>query len=181
MLASLYALVLSFCMFIVPSLVTKYSNHKTNFVLMNPPVEIGICSQVEDLFPLSKALMDPNPPQKGQNLTITLLGDLQKPLLPDSYLRVLLVKGSLKFPRIQLSVCDYIEGGCPVRSSPLTTMNLHFTIPSMVPAGEYEIHAELYGKVPETGYFHKLPSWITLAKAEDEYKRFTCIEGTLAM
>ena len=120
------------------------------YILMNTPAVILLCSDAEDVMTVSKVDLSPNPPIKGQNLTVKIEGILSEDLSTDATMFVSMKKGMIKFPRMKIPACDYFTGGCPISKGP-ASLEMMFEIPQMIPGGSYEVRAILYNVDKDMG------------------------------
>jgi hypothetical protein len=104
---------------------------------------IILCSSEDDAMNVTSVSLSPDPPAKGADLTVSIRGELFEPLNVGAYLVAKVKKGTITFPQIRFSACDYIVGGCPVAKN-ITEVNMLFQIPKYAPGGEYDVKAMLY-------------------------------------
>jgi hypothetical protein len=152
----------------------RYRYSAPNFVMFEPPANVSICNEPGDRMNVTTVGLSPNPPVKGDNLTILLQGHMKENLQEGSYLMVQVNKGSFRLPKIKTQACDYTVEGCPIPAAQ-GEISFLFEIPKMMPSGNYKIKAELYNPDMEEG-----------RKAQHHYsakfeipQRLACIEGEL--
>merc|ERR1711907_932392 len=91
-------------------------------------------------FKLTGATIDPNPAQKGKNITYTMTGTVVKDVTDGTIEFNLLYKLAGKWVHgpfhKKYNICD--ENTCPLKAGTIS-MSLHSDIPAFVPGGEYKV------------------------------------------
>lgn len=113
------------------------------FVMEDTPSEITICNEASDIFEISDIVLLPDPPLKGQNLSIRVRGDMKNELTEGSYMTVMLKIGALEFPIIQLDTCEYLENKCPINKGEVD-LEMKFAIPNELPSGTVNAEVLIY-------------------------------------
>lgn len=113
------------------------------FIFSDTPTTIFLCGNDDDVMKVLDIDIDPNPPRKGENVSIIAFGSLQETLNDGAYIVAEMKKGVLRFPKIKASICENLVGGCPVQKG-ATKLELKFEIPKVFPSGNYEVKAVVY-------------------------------------
>lgn len=100
------------------------------------------------LVDIYKLNLTPNPPVKGQNLTIYAEGFVEKTIVDGAYVDVDVKYGYLRLLRQEYDLCE--ESGnagveCPIKEGKLV-VNTSVAIPAQFPAGKYSITGRAYTK-----------------------------------
>lgn len=150
---------------------------KTDFILYDSPTKVELCGSDNDIMKVSNIILSPDPPQKGQNFSLQVVGDLLE-TITDASLVAKLAKGPFKFPQMKMSACEYIVGGCPIEAGEVT-LEMIFEIPKVLPGGSYDIVASLMSKPPTNR--KSLPTkYEFLENYIDESENLvTCLSGTV--
>ena len=163
---------------------------ENKFTLIDTLATIVLCSSPDDVMNVTSVVLHPDPPQKGENLTVSINGMLSEDLNNGSYLMAKVKKGVIKFPQIRFPACDYIVGGCPVAKA-TDRIDMMFSIPKFTPGGVYEIEAVLYNveanKKGKAMWSRFIKSWngqemqdVHLQTLE-EGPRVACIQGSVEL
>lgn len=166
-------------------------NHLSNgnitgigFTMSDAPATILLCMEDNDMMEITSVVLMPDPPKKGENLTVAINGYLKEPLEESAYLVAKVKKGGIKFPQFHVSICDYLSGGCPVAKG-LQKLSMTFDIPSLIPGGGYEIDTEIFQPLSEENVVknsHLLTKFTKFTKdfsMKDEDKRVLCLQGSI--
>ncbi|ODV79890.1 uncharacterized protein CANTADRAFT_21167 [Suhomyces tanzawaensis NRRL Y-17324] len=97
---------------------------------------------------LQKVVIDPNPPNRGQNLTFTAVGVLSQDVEDGAYVEVDVRYGFIKLVHQTFDLCEEItkvDLECPIKKGP-QTIKKTVEIPNEVPPGKYIINARAYTK-----------------------------------
>jgi hypothetical protein len=148
-----------------------------NFIMGDAPAEVLLCNEVSDMMQVDKVQLIPNPPQKGQNVTVKVNGILKRNLNNGSYL-LANVKRGIKLPQLKISACDYLQNGCPIEKGNVN-LSMTFDIPSMMPGGTYDVHIVLFNIENESR--KTLQKWKKLQPfiIEQEENRVLCLQGSI--
>jgi len=184
----------------------KYANKMTNeldfsfsswnpftvdtFVMSNVPSTIMLCSGRDDIMTDTKVFLEPDPPIKGENLSVVISGILQERINDGSIMYVNIKKGLVKFPQLKIPTCDYITNGCPVEKG-LANIEMKFELPNMMPSGMYDVKAVLYNndqKLNENIEIWKVPKMVKKSLKTDisssvllTGKQIACAEGQIQL
>lgn len=122
------------------ALTSKFFGPEVNFIMKmkSAPTTIELCSAPEDIMFVNNIHLNPDPPQKGANLSVIINGVLHQDINDGAYMLAHMKKGPIKFPQIKFPLCDYISSGCPVQKGQ-ASLELVFEIPKMIPGGVYEV------------------------------------------
>ncbi|GMF39455.1 unnamed protein product [[Candida] boidinii] len=122
---------------------------------------ISICDSTESqLLTLESVVLSPNPPERGQNLTISAIGTLSETIKEGAYVDVDVTYGYIKLIHQTFDLCEEIQNvdmTCPIESGKYT-LTKQVEIPKEVPPGKYTVYARAYTD-------------------EDEF--ITCLTGTV--
>jgi len=149
-----------------------------------PPATVVLCNDESDVMRVSEIVLQPDPPEKGANLTVAVDGFLEHDVLPGAYLDARIKKSGIRFPQVRVSVCEYLHAGCPVAKGS-TSMSMTFDIPKLMPGGQYEIEAALYTKRTSGN-----PSFLSMMKRcmgynfstkQNDDLRVFCLQGTMQL
>ena len=156
------------------------------FIMSEPPTTILICNAPDDMMDVTGVRLNPDPPKKGGNVTVSIDGILKHDVLPGAYLVARVKKGGIRLPQFHVTACEYLTTGCPV-SKGATTISMMFDIPKLLPGGGYDIEAVLYNKEQDALGKHQLKNmkkWMGPDKSDSfqiEGKRVACIQGSLQL
>lgn len=121
----------------------KYVSKVDYTFLDKTPATINNCALSDDVMSVSEILLIPNPPEKNSNVSLVISGNLTQDLTTDSYMLVSLKKGPIKFPKIKMNLCDFIQQECPIKKG-YTDIKLKFEIPKEIPGGSYDVETVMY-------------------------------------
>ncbi|ODQ64898.1 hypothetical protein NADFUDRAFT_83053 [Nadsonia fulvescens var. elongata DSM 6958] len=108
---------------------------------------VALCD-VEDnhLLRIDSVDIFPNPPVRGENLTINAVGFLAKEIKEGAYVDVEVKFGYIRLLRQQFDLCEQVENidmKCPLEPGPLS-INKTVELPSQIPPGKYNVVARAY-------------------------------------
>lgn len=120
----------------------------------NKPIPGGspvyTCDVTESqLLEISSVELDPNPPVRGKNLTITAAGKLLKEVEEGAYVDVEVRLGYIKLLTQTFDLCETLEDNdvgdltCPLAAG-LYSVQKEVEIPAEVPPGKYVVIARAY-------------------------------------
>ncbi|KAG0677525.1 Phosphatidylglycerol/phosphatidylinositol transfer protein [Pichia californica] len=113
----------------------------------NSPIEQCDISSKQSLK-LYSVDLSPNPPERGQNLTITASGFLSDDIEQGAYVDVVVNYGYIKLLTQTYDLCDElpnIDMTCPINNGDYTLTKI-VQIPNEVPPGKYTVFARAYNK-----------------------------------
>lgn len=125
----------------------SYSNPTQIIFDEPPPATVLLCSEDSDMMEVNDVVLIPDPPKRGQNLTVEISGWLKDDLEDGAYMLATVRKSGIKFPQFKLPVCEYLDSRCPVEKG-LRTLSMTFEIPGLMPGGGYEIQTILWNVPP---------------------------------
>lgn len=111
----------------------------------NSPVSQCDANQPQ-LLNLQKLIIDPNPPERGQNITFVATGFLSKDVEEGAYVDVEVKYGFIKLVHETFDLCEEItkvELECPVLKGE-QVIRKTVEIPAEVPPGRYSVVARAY-------------------------------------
>ncbi len=158
------------------------------FMMSGTPSTILLCSAKDDVMTVDKVYLQPDPPVKGENLSVIISGMLHENLNEGSMMYVNIKKGIIKFPQLKIPTCEYITNGCPVEKGS-ANLEMKFELPDMMPSGTYDVKAVLYNneqKMSEHVHKIKSPKMVkkflesnTMNNINIVGKRVACAEGQI--
>jgi len=110
-----------------------------------------ICQKDSSLLKINNILLTPNPPVKGQELTLQIDGFLHKSILNGSELKVVVKYKMITVYKKLLNFCDELKKinnsnlTCPILNGE-KSVNYSFTLPNEIPNGNYIIDLVLYNQ-----------------------------------
>lgn len=108
---------------------------------------VSVCDISEPkLLTIDELIIDPNPPQKGANLSIDALGFLQKSIVDGAYVVVYVKYGYIKLLEKTFDLCEEIQNvdlTCPLEAGP-QSISKQVEIPNEVPPGKYTVYARAF-------------------------------------
>ena len=108
--------------------------------------DINICSGENSVFDIKATMLTPDPPIKGQNLTLSVAGDMNAPLQQGAYLTANVKYGVVKLPAVNIGLCENLKDGCPIGARDNALVEFVFSIPGWTPSGTYDITADMFQK-----------------------------------
>lgn len=101
-----------------------------------------------DLLDIQSLVISPNPPEKGQNLTITATGTLRQSVEEGAYVLVDVKYGLIRLLRTKLDLCEQtakIDLPCPIEKGERTIEKV-VELPKVIPPGRYVVNAQVFTK-----------------------------------
>ncbi|QPG77003.1 Phosphatidylglycerol/phosphatidylinositol transfer protein [Brettanomyces nanus] len=127
-------------------------------------------ADISQLLTLSSVRMDPVPPERGQNLTISAVGTLSKLVESGAYVDVDVSYGYIKIIHQTYDLCDelpQVDMTCPLKRG-YYKIEKEVEIPKEVPPGKYLVVARAYTKDDEL---------ITCLTGEAEFPPYNIVSG----
>ncbi|KAI8852961.1 ML domain-containing protein [Chytridium lagenaria] len=109
---------------------------------------ISNCGLPTDLLTVSSLTVSPDPPKKGQDVTLMAVGDLSEEVTAGAIMRAQVKVGPIKLVDIEMDLCEKLESigkSCPLPKGE-TLITQTFSIPKEVPSGRYSVHVDLLTK-----------------------------------
>lgn len=110
------------------------------------------CDALESqILDLQSVVLTPNPPEKGQNLTVTAKGYLSEDVEDGAYVEVEVRYGFIKLIHQTFDLCEEISKvdlECPIKKGE-QIITKEVEIPDEVPPGRYMVNARAYTKDDE--------------------------------
>lgn len=100
------------------------------------------------LLDLQRVMIDPNPPQKGANLTFVATGYLSQDITDGAYVEVDVRYGFIKLIHQTFDLCEEITNvdlECPIKKGE-QVISKKVEIPEEVPPGKYLVNARAFTK-----------------------------------
>ncbi|KIN08261.1 hypothetical protein OIDMADRAFT_16571 [Oidiodendron maius Zn] len=116
----------------------------------------------DDLLVIEYINLDPNPPAKGQNLTIEAVGTFLEDVDNGAYVILQVKYGLIKLVNTETSLCEQVSNvnlECPIKKGK-KTITKEVALPREIPPGTYTVSADAYTARPES-------------------KKLTCLEATV--
>lgn len=113
----------------------------------NSPI-IQCDAQTPQLLDLQKVVIDPNPPEKGKNLTFVAEGVLKQTITDGAYVEVDVRYGFIRLIHQTYDLCEEVHNvdlECPIKKG-AQTISKKVAIPEEVPPGKYLVIARAYTK-----------------------------------
>lgn len=108
---------------------------------------ISLCdAEYEQLLEIKHLSIDPNPPAKGQNLTIEASGYLYEDVEEGAYIEVEVRYGYIRLISQTLDLCEQseqVDWSCPIKAGDLK-LNKQIELPNEIPPGKYVAVARAY-------------------------------------
>ena len=109
-----------------------------NQLLSDQPADIKICSSPDALFKIDSLVINPNPPHKGQKLSIKVEGPLRE-RVENGYVQVHVKLGVITLYNNRLNLCDILHNelqkDCPLEPGYLV-LEKEVDIPNEIPPVE---------------------------------------------
>lgn len=108
---------------------------------------ISLCDvEYEQLLEIKELSIDPNPPAKGQNLTINASGYLYEDVEEGAYIEVEVRYGYIRLISQTMDLCEQseqVDWKCPIKQGDLK-LNKQIELPNEIPPGKYVAVARAY-------------------------------------
>ncbi|KAI8837739.1 ML domain-containing protein [Chytriomyces cf. hyalinus JEL632] len=104
------------------------------------------CSLTQDFLNITSLSVFPDPPQRGQDATITIVGNLKEDIQDGSKLKLLVKMGPISLTRQEVDICQELNqsgDACPIKQGDVV-FSKSFRIPAEVPNGKYYAKLDLY-------------------------------------
>lgn len=123
----------------------------------NPHDSWSNCGEPGDLLTLKDLKITPDPPVRGEPLTIAFEGDLREPIEGSESVNIQVKYGVIKIVDMTTNLCEQLSKvedvpQCPF-SPGLWRFNHTEVLPSDIPAGRYTLTIEAYSKKFKKGIF----------------------------
>lgn len=95
---------------------------------------------------ITQVNLNPNPPSKGQNLTIFAEGIVKETILEGAYIDVDVRYGYIRLLKQTFDLCEQtknVDLECPIHEGKITLMTF-VELPSEIPPGQYTVAARAY-------------------------------------
>lgn len=121
------------------------STQETKVIPGDSPVDL--CdAEYKQLLDIDYIDVDPNPPAKGENLTISAAGYLHTEVTEGAYVEVDVRYGYIRLLRQTIDLCEQLENvnlTCPLQEGKLDLTKI-IELPSEIPPGKYLAFARAY-------------------------------------
>ncbi|KAJ3318982.1 Phosphatidylglycerol/phosphatidylinositol transfer protein [Blyttiomyces sp. JEL0837] len=105
----------------------------------NPPKTLEDCGKPHDILVLDTLTFAPDPPSRGNDVTLTAIGDLKEEIVEGARLKVVVKIGPIKVLDREMDLCaqlEHVGKSCPVPKGE-TVISSTFGIPAEAPPGRY--------------------------------------------
>lgn len=123
------------------------SNDLHTFIPGESPIDTCESPAPEtDLIDIQSLVIAPNPPQRGQNLTITASGIVKEDIVEGAYVEVEVKYGLIRLLRQSLDLCEQTEKvdlTCPIKEGTVSLERV-VELPQAIPPGKYTVNAKVY-------------------------------------
>lgn len=99
-----------------------------------------------DLIVIQNLEISPNPPERGQNLTISATGLVKEDITAGAYVEVEVKYGLIRLLRQTLDLCEQTEKvdlACPIKEGQITLERV-VELPKQIPPGRYTVNAKVF-------------------------------------
>ncbi|TID13174.1 hypothetical protein CANINC_005030 [Pichia inconspicua] len=138
---------LPFTPFLASSLSSLSSLPITKPIPGDSPLQLCDLDTAQSLH-LRSVYLDPNPPERGTNLTITASGILDDDIVAGSYVDVVVNYGYIKLISQTYDLCEQlpnVDMECPVKNGEYK-LTKQVELPDEIPPGKYTVFARAYNK-----------------------------------
>ncbi|KAL8671066.1 MAG: hypothetical protein Q9168_004414 [Polycauliona sp. 1 TL-2023] len=97
------------------------------------------------ILTIDRVDLDPNPPQKGQALSIKAKGNFTEKIEQDAYINLSVKYGLITLVNTRADLCDQmkeVDESCPLEGAKDFTKDV--TLPKEIPRGTYHVLADVY-------------------------------------
>ncbi|ORY38918.1 hypothetical protein BCR33DRAFT_700404 [Rhizoclosmatium globosum] len=140
-----------------PLALSIQSTESLQRILEDEPT-LSNCGIDNSFFEPSSIVANPDPPIKGQDLTIQVVGDLSQPLDVGTRIQMTVKVGPITITKHEIDVCEQLEESgesCPIPEGEVV-LSKTFRIPAEIPPGKYYSRIELFapGEILPIGCVH---------------------------
>lgn len=99
-----------------------------------------------DLIEITNLEISPNPPERGQNLTISATGLIKEDIEAGAYVEIEVKYGLIRLLRQTLDLCEQtekVELGCPIKEGEVSLERV-VQLPQAIPPGRYTVNARVF-------------------------------------
>ncbi|KAI8889613.1 hypothetical protein K501DRAFT_208102 [Backusella circina FSU 941] len=103
------------------------------------------CGDANDLLTIDYVNLTPDPPVKGQNLTIDFKGQLSETVPEGTTVDIIVKYGVVRLLTKKFDFCDqikHVDETCPIPEGELS-FTKDVSLPKEIPPGKYMVHAEV--------------------------------------
>ncbi|RKF56351.1 Phosphatidylglycerol/phosphatidylinositol transfer protein [Golovinomyces cichoracearum] len=101
-----------------------------------------------DLLQISYVNLNPNPPEKGQMLSVDFVGQLLDQVKKGSYVDVTVKYELITLIKTSFDLCEQLHQGnitCPIEKGPIE-VHREFKLPEAIPPGTYNVYTSAYNE-----------------------------------
>lgn len=124
-------------------------NEFRTFIPGDSPIDTCTSPAPEtDLIVIDHLEISPNPPQRGQNLTITASGTVKEDISDGAYVEIEVKYGLIRLIRQTLDLCEQtakVDLPCPIEEG-VVTLQREVQLPQAIPPGKYSVNAKVFTK-----------------------------------
>jgi len=100
----------------------------------------------DDILELEHVNLDPNPPLKGQTLTIDVAGTLKEDIEKGAYVELQVKYGLIRLVSTKADLCEQVSNvdlECPIQKGK-AVITKDVDLPKEIPPGKYTVFADAY-------------------------------------
>lgn len=131
----------------IPSSGFAHSTELKTFIPGDSPIDTCTSPAPDtDLIEITNLEISPNPPERGQNLTISASGTVKEDITPGAYVEVEVKYGLIRLIRQRLDLCEQTEKvdlACPIKEGEITLERV-VELPQAIPPGRYTVNAKVF-------------------------------------
>ncbi|KND00757.1 sterol transporter [Spizellomyces punctatus DAOM BR117] len=118
---------------------------RLQFPLLLTQGSVQDCGSPDDIFHLESITVTPDPPKRGENLTVDVKGYLDEDVDAGAYADVRVKLGLIKLLDTRINLCDEItriDRECPIEKGPVH-INHTVELPRELPPGKYQVFIDV--------------------------------------
>lgn len=106
------------------------------------PLPFEGCKNVnlkDSVFEINEIHLSPNPPKVGNNVLITVIGNLKEEAPEKSVVTVTIKRGAVKLTKLQYDFCEGVNTTCPVKAGDVTFSKKQWLDPRLPTKWKYNV------------------------------------------
>ncbi|ORY84804.1 phosphatidylinositol/phosphatidylglycerol transfer protein [Protomyces lactucae-debilis] len=123
------------------------ANELHTYIPGNSPIDYcQVPPPKDDLISIDRLELSPNPPERGQNLTIYAEGSIKEDIQQGAYVDIIVKYGLIRLLHTTLDLCEQTEKidlACPIEAGPLALERV-VELPKVIPPGKYSVQAQVF-------------------------------------
>ncbi|PHH82233.1 hypothetical protein CDD82_6652 [Ophiocordyceps australis] len=140
---------LSACLAPAPASASRALDGEPNQVPGDSPLVFCEGDHSKDIVGIERVDTIPNPPQPGQNLTISAQGVVHEPIEDGAYVRLIIKYNRfISIPVPSVNLCDNVGQiglSCPLEAGEMK-ISKEFPLEKKIPPGTYDVQADVFTK-----------------------------------